>query len=63
MASLRVTEPNLRLDQVVFSHYGDLILFDAVAEANPHLTGVILSVGDEITLPTTTTVEVEETLW
>jgi len=63
MASLKVTKPDLRLDQVVFSHYGNLAMFDAVAKANPHLTGVILSVGDEIILPTIATVEVEEKLW
>jgi len=63
MAHLIVNKPNLRLDQIVFSHYGDLTMFDAVADLNPHLTGVILSIDDEITLPDTTTPEIEEKLW
>lgn len=63
MAKLVITKPYQRLDQIVFNYYGDLSMFDAVVEANPHLTGVILAVDDEIALPTKAPVNVEETLW
>jgi len=63
MANLVITKPDQRLDQIVFNYYGDLSMFDAVVEANPHITGVILAVDDEVALPTKTPVKTEETLW
>jgi len=63
MANLLITKPDQRLDSIVFNYYGDLTMFDAVVDANPHITGVALQVDDTITLPEKTVINAEETLW
>lgn len=41
-----------RLDQITYSEYGTLKIFDKVLEANPHLmTKVILDDNDTVNIP------------
>lgn len=47
-----VVQENKRLDEIVFSHYGNLEHFDDVVEANEELAlKTILELGDEVILP------------
>ncbi len=54
---------SMRLDEVVQEVYGDLDMFDAVAEGNPDLLDVVLNVGDVVVLPDLVKQEIEEALW
>lgn len=47
-----ITQENKRLDEIVFSHYGNLEHFDDVVEANEELAlKTFLELGDEVILP------------
>lgn len=47
-----IVQENKRLDEIVFSHYGNLDHFDDVVEANEELAlKTILELGDEVILP------------
>ncbi|WP_419782332.1 phage tail protein [Malaciobacter marinus] len=47
-----VVQENKRLDEIVFSHYGNLDHFDDVVEVNEKLSlKTILELGDEVYLP------------
>ncbi len=47
-----VVQESKRLDEIVFSHYGNLDHFDDVVEANEELAlKTILELGDEVILP------------
>ncbi len=58
-----VKEPNKRLDEVVFEHYGSLDMFDFVMAKNTHLTGVELGVDEVVFLPEIIKKQLEELLW
>ena len=63
MAQYKTTEQINRLDSIVFNHYGDLLMFDAVLNANPHITNTLVGDGVIIELPPIIVKEVEEILW
>ncbi len=47
-----VVQESKRLDEIVFSHYGNLDHFDDVVEANEELAlKTFLELGDEVILP------------
>lgn len=47
-----IVQENKRLDEIVFSHYGNLEHFDDVVEANEELAlKTILELGDKVILP------------
>ncbi len=63
MDKIKVTEDNIRLDTIVYNHYGDLTMFDEVFKANPHLTAPILPIDTVIVLPVQEKKDVEKALW
>ena len=63
MAQFKTVEQSNRLDTIVFNHYGDLLMFDAVLHANPHITNTVIAQGITIELPPIVVKKVEESLW
>lgn len=63
MDKVIVQQDKLRLDQIVYKHYGDLTMFDAVLVENTHLETPALNKNDEIRLPKKTVAKQDEKLW
>ncbi len=52
MKKVVVTQENIRLDEIVFTHYGNLSHFDDVVDVNEELAlKVTLNIGDKVYLP------------
>jgi len=58
-----ITQDGLRLDEVVYSYYSNLAMFDKVIEVNPHINSVLLSIGDKVHLPPLIIVKKAAVLW
>ncbi len=63
MNKIVLIEDNQRLDKVVYDYYGDLMMFDAVLEANTHITDTILTKGVTLTMPEQAATVEEDKLW
>ena len=58
-----VSQDGLRLDEIVVFYYGDLTMFDAVLEANPHLGQTHIPQNTIVYMPKIDIKPAEDVLW
>lgn len=63
MTSFIAKQAGIRLDTIVFEHYGDLSMFDSVLAQNPNLHNVFIPIGFKVFLPEKQVEVSEDVLW